>query len=144
MIRTFKELKSKSSLCCDRFVTQRTGFEKIVDILLRMPGMRQNLTIFSLSNLLVFFSFFWLITVHGMNCDTDYFQLTQYTSVEESVTCLASRDFVVVVKARVPVLTSAHFSKREECAVTHAVKLQRQPTVIACGKLRPLRLNQAR
>ena len=31
--------------------------------------MRQNLTIFSLSNLLVFFSFFSLITVHEVNCD---------------------------------------------------------------------------
>ena len=26
MIRAFKELKSKSSLCCDRFVTQRTRY----------------------------------------------------------------------------------------------------------------------
>ena len=50
-------------------MTQRTGFEKIVDIFLRMPGMRQNLTIFSLSNLLVFFSIFSLITVHEVNCD---------------------------------------------------------------------------
>eukprot|EP01043_Picozoa_sp_COSAG02_P038889 COSAG02_NODE_3032_length_7511_cov_4.219779_6_plen_140_part_00 len=54
-------------------MTQRTGFEKIVDILLKMPGMRQNLTIFSLSNLLVFFSFFSLITVHGVNCDSSDF-----------------------------------------------------------------------
>ena len=51
-------------------MTQWTEFEKIVDILLKMPGMRQNLTIFSLSNLLVFFSFFPLITVHEVNCDT--------------------------------------------------------------------------
>ena len=51
-------------------MTQRTGCEKIVDIFLRVPGMRQNLTIFSLSNLLVFFSFFSLITVHFVNCDT--------------------------------------------------------------------------